>query len=1321
MSVFSPTPAETALVNQIFAQSDPQKLGVITGDVAVRVFGGAKLPPTVLGEIWNIADEDNKGWLSKKGVSVAVRLIGLAQKGEKITPASVNKPGPLASIEGVALVPNSTGSSLPRSPAPGIPQLTPQDKAKYDSLFQRSGPVNGLLSADKARDIFVKSNLSNDQLLQIWNLADTKDRGALDSTDFAIGMYMIQNVMSGKIPFIPSTLPPGLHQQAAGAVVTHSTGTSGSFSPTQSAFAPSRAPIHPQYTGQQSLQPDHTGMSNQSRQAPRLPNRPNPAAVGSSAFGTSPFGTSLNGNVQPKWDVTPSEKANADRLFDTLDTQRMGYIDGDVAVPFMLQSNLPGDDLAVVWDLCDINGDGRLTRDCFAVAMHLIQQKLAGHDIPSALPLSLVPPSLRNNANVSSPPSSFQQPAPEPIRDLLWDDSPPPPPSAPLPQQSTGIPQHMTGQTTGTHQNVFASPPQTSRSPPPNPGPFGSGSKNFLDDDDTAHAQPLHDHSAEIGNVRNQLDSTTRSLDSTKAERANLEQTIANQAAELSSMQSQLAVTKASYDHETKLLQSLRERFATQAAEIQSSKEELIRAESDLSAVKLEKAELEGSILRDKEEARGLNRKMHESTKEIELLKFDIEKAKKEAKQQKGLLAIAKKQLSTKETEKAKVEKELEEATVELNDITKEREDVEAELAKATELHLPVSPPQRADSVSFAAAQPLPSTPDVGSPSGSVKSNNPFDRLTFGSGSRSQSPFMPFANAAVPTPPVNGNSTQVDSKEMSHDDPFGLNQPFEPVPIQSVTQDSTQPITETSDVVSPTTHEPIATSPELAKDPLSASAESDFFATPPTTATSQATVPVPTEQAPPRSTTLDEISAKFPDIDDSIPGAFPVASPTAPANAAPKAKRESTDLNHQLQDLDVQDSDSDSDTDEDEDEVPLAELKNRASTDVPAPPVASGTDGTSNGRTASFEDVFGLSAEAPPAAITAKASDSVSATATPTKDVFTPKATSPATDPFGFPTATAAAPTLPPPVAGVDAFDAAMSGISPSAPSAAPQFSFDDTFDFAAATASKQPPANQNGNATANGGGQNGFDDVFGFPGVSPAVPAVTPSAPTPAATEPSKPSFDSIFATGPPAAQPSQPSVPPPTNPSTLTQNTSSFVDTFTGFDSTPSLQFDQTFTAPSSQVPAATSPPTSPKPFPAVSAPTSPERPLTASGPVSPPQRSKSPPPRVASPKPRPSTSSKDGSEKPKEPPHRHSKLSIRLPFGKKKKQEAPPPPPPSQFLTPPVEEPGSATPAVEDDVQQVKQLCNMGFSRTQAIDALERHGYDLPKALNSLLGSQ
>jgi epidermal growth factor receptor substrate 15 len=82
-SGFTATPAEIALVNQIFALHDPQKLGILTGDVAVRAFSGAKLPPATLGEIWGISDDENNGWLSRKGVAMALRLIAWAQKGEK--------------------------------------------------------------------------------------------------------------------------------------------------------------------------------------------------------------------------------------------------------------------------------------------------------------------------------------------------------------------------------------------------------------------------------------------------------------------------------------------------------------------------------------------------------------------------------------------------------------------------------------------------------------------------------------------------------------------------------------------------------------------------------------------------------------------------------------------------------------------------------------------------------------------------------------------------------------------------------------------------------------------------------------------------------------------------------------------------------------------------------------------------------------------------------------------------------------------------------------------------------------------------------------
>lgn len=91
MSSFSPTPAELALVNQVFAIHDPQKLGIITGDASVKAFTGAKLAPTVLGEIWAIADSENNGFLTKKGAAIALRLIGHAQKGEAVTEALLQR------------------------------------------------------------------------------------------------------------------------------------------------------------------------------------------------------------------------------------------------------------------------------------------------------------------------------------------------------------------------------------------------------------------------------------------------------------------------------------------------------------------------------------------------------------------------------------------------------------------------------------------------------------------------------------------------------------------------------------------------------------------------------------------------------------------------------------------------------------------------------------------------------------------------------------------------------------------------------------------------------------------------------------------------------------------------------------------------------------------------------------------------------------------------------------------------------------------------------------------------------------------------------
>lgn len=90
-SEFTPSQAEVALTAKIFEKADTSKLGILTGDVAVNVFSGSKLPAGVLGEVWAMSDRDNDGFLTRKGVAIALRLMGHAQRGEPVTEALLRK------------------------------------------------------------------------------------------------------------------------------------------------------------------------------------------------------------------------------------------------------------------------------------------------------------------------------------------------------------------------------------------------------------------------------------------------------------------------------------------------------------------------------------------------------------------------------------------------------------------------------------------------------------------------------------------------------------------------------------------------------------------------------------------------------------------------------------------------------------------------------------------------------------------------------------------------------------------------------------------------------------------------------------------------------------------------------------------------------------------------------------------------------------------------------------------------------------------------------------------------------------------------------
>lgn len=65
----------------------------------------------------------------------------------------------------------------------------------------------------------------------------------------------------------------------------------------------------------------------------------------------------------------------------------------------MMKSKLPSSVLGKIYGLADVDQDGLLDADEFALMMYLISVKLDGHDLPSELPAHLIPPLKRKDAH----------------------------------------------------------------------------------------------------------------------------------------------------------------------------------------------------------------------------------------------------------------------------------------------------------------------------------------------------------------------------------------------------------------------------------------------------------------------------------------------------------------------------------------------------------------------------------------------------------------------------------------------------------------------------------------------------------------------------------------------------------------------------------------------------------------------------------------------------------------------------------------------------------------------------------------------------------
>uniref|UniRef100_U3KMU7 EH domain-containing protein 1 n=1 Tax=Oryctolagus cuniculus TaxID=9986 RepID=U3KMU7_RABIT len=94
--------------------------------------------------------------------------------------------------------------------------------------------------------------------------------------------------------------------------------------------------------------------------------------------------------------VVGKDKPTYDEIFYTLSPVN-GKITGASAKKEMVKSKLPNTVLGKIWKLADVDKDGLLDDEEFALANHLIKVKLEGHELPADLPPHLVPPSQRRH------------------------------------------------------------------------------------------------------------------------------------------------------------------------------------------------------------------------------------------------------------------------------------------------------------------------------------------------------------------------------------------------------------------------------------------------------------------------------------------------------------------------------------------------------------------------------------------------------------------------------------------------------------------------------------------------------------------------------------------------------------------------------------------------------------------------------------------------------------------------------------------------------------------------------------------------------------
>ncbi|XP_070774464.1 epidermal growth factor receptor substrate 15-like 1 [Enoplosus armatus] len=514
-----------------YRQLDPGNTGKISAGDAAQFLKKSGLSDSTLGKIWDLADSERKGYLDKRGFFIALRLVASAQGGHDISLNSLNQNLAAPKFK-------DTNSPLLSVSVSGGPDsqwaIRPDEKGKFEGIFESLSPVNGLLPGDKVRPILINSKLPLDVLGKIWDLSDVDKDGYLDKEEFTVAMHLVYRAMEKEpVPTsLPASLiPPSKRKKSAGAL-------------------PGAVAVLPALSGLAA----------------------GPAPLKESLRSTPPLGSALllstsTVNLSPKhsfksssppvvnWVVPVADRERYDDIFKKTDTDNDGLVNGTEVIEIFMLSSLSQTMLAQIWGLADTKQTGKLTREQFSLAMYLIQQKATkGIDPPSALTPDMIPPSERTAASAASPDST----------------------------SSTG-----SAELTGIKEldDLSQEIAQLQRE------------KFILEQEIREKEDTIRQQNSEVQDMQNGLDRESSSLQDLDSQKQDAQERLEEMDQQRSKLEGMLNDVKQKCQEESQLISSLQSQIRSQETDLRSQEDELSRTKVDLSRLQEEEAQLEQSLL----------------------------------------------------------------------------------------------------------------------------------------------------------------------------------------------------------------------------------------------------------------------------------------------------------------------------------------------------------------------------------------------------------------------------------------------------------------------------------------------------------------------------------------------------------------------------------------------------------------------------------------------------------------------------------------------------------------------------------------------------